>query len=412
MLRSLAALGAGLAFALTGAAVAYDLIAAARLRGLRGRSAPATSATIPVTVFKPVAGVEAELFENLCSFVDQQYPQFQVIFGVARGSDPAIEVIERVMARFPHADLALTVGNGSANGNPKIANLSTMMERAKYDLFAIADADMRVDPSYLSTIVSAFDDPRVGAVTCLYCGEPTGGFASGLGAMYINEQFAPSVLVANLVEPLTYCFGSTMAVRRAVLDEIGGLEALHAYIGDDYLLGKRVSERGYIVGLAPYVARNIVHEPNLRSLLRHELRWARTIRAQRPLGYASLFVTQPLMCAALLLAATSASQPAWIALAAAVSARALLAGAASRAFNVPLAPLWAIPVRDALSAAVWIGGFFAQEVRWRERTYSVGDDGRVATAASASGDSFISRHPRQQQDDKRDRDVAEPQDQS
>lgn len=381
MQRSLAALVAGAGFALTAAAIAYDVIAAARLRTLRKSAAPAAKASSPpVTVLKPVAGIETELFENLCSFVDQQYPQFQVVFGVSHPSDPAIEVIERVIARFRGADLALTVGDGVVNGNPKVANLSTMIERAKYDLLIISDADMRVDPSYLTTIAASFDDPRVGAATCLYCGVPAGGFASTLGAMYINEQFAPSVLIANLVEPLTYCFGSTMAVRRSVLDEIGGLDALSAHIGDDYLLGKLVTERGYTVSLAPFVARNIVHEAGLRSLTRHELRWARTIRAQRPSGYASLVITQPVLCALALLASTRGSSAAWIALAAAVASRIAVAEAASRAFRVPRVPLWALPIRDALTAAVWAGGFFARNVRWRDRRYAIGDGGRVATS--------------------------------
>ncbi len=390
---NLAALGAGLGFAIAAASIAYEIVAWERLRTLQreDRRISRERATQSVTILKPLAGLEAELFENLCSFVDQRYPEFQVVFGVTDPSDPAIDVAERVIAQFPDADVSLAIGDRAAAGNPKIANLSAMIERAKYDVLAIADADMRVDETYLRTIAASFDDPRVGAVTCLYCAQPARNLASTLGAMYINEQFAPSVLVANLVEPLTYCFGSTMAVRRAVLDEIGGLAALSGHIGDDYLLGKLVTERGYRVELAPYVVRNIVYERDMRSLLQHELRWARTIRVQRPTGYASLFLTQPLLCATVGAALTWPSRVAAVLIGSAIVWRVMTARAARRAFGSIDAPAWAIPVRDALTAIVWIGGFFTRNVRWRERSYSVGQDGRVATSRQQMHQNWPSR---------------------
>ncbi len=296
------------------------MLALHRLRTLHRRTDRicAEHGTPPVTILKPLAGLEVELLENLRSFVDQRYPRFQVIFGVTDPADRAVAIVERVMAEFPHADVSIVIGNPASAANPKVANLCAMIGRAKYDLLVIADADMRVDCGYLRTIVASFDDPRVGAATALYCGEAANNVASMLGAMYINEQFVPSVMVAHLLEPLTYCFGSTMAVRRAVLDDIGGLAALSAHIGDDYLLGKLVTDRGYTVALAPNLVRNIVYERNIRALLRHELRWARTIRAQRPSGYASLFLTQPLLCALLLLTFTGGSPAAWTAVAAAL----------------------------------------------------------------------------------------------
>ncbi len=373
MFRNLAALG----FGITVAAIAYEIFAAIRLRTLLRRREDATAARPPVTILKPLAGVEAELYENLCSFVDQDYPEVQVIFGVADASDPAIVVAQRVKDRFPNADISLVTGGGNAYGNPKIGNLCAMMPQVKHGLLVIADADMRVDRAYLAAVVSAFADPAVGAATCLYCGVPVNGFASLLGAMYINEQFAPSVLVANAVEPLTYCFGSTMAVRRNVLDEIGGLAALGAHIGDDYLLGKRVSERGYRVALAPYVVQNIVHERDAGSLLSHELRWARTVAVQRPAGYGSLFVTQPLLCALLLLFIAGPSSASGLAVAAALASRAAVSIAAQRAFPGSRTALWVIPLRDALTAIVWIGGFFTRRVRWREQALSVERDGRL-----------------------------------
>lgn len=381
MRLSLASVGLGLGLAVTGAAVVYELLAATRLRNLRKHTTHAAPrATPPVTILKPLAGNEAELYENLCSFVEQQYPQFQVIFGVAEAGDPAIEIAQRIIARFPGADVSLVVGNGRRAGNPKVANLSAMLPHAKHDLLVISDADMRVDPSYVRAVAAAFDDPIVGAATSAYCGVPEDGLASVLGAMWINHQFTPSALVANLVEPLTYCFGSTMAVRRSVLDEIGGLAALESRIADDYYLGKLVSERGYRVALAPYVVQNIVYERDLRTLLQHELRWARTIRSSRPGSYATLFITQPLLCSTLLLIAARGSTAAWILVASALASRIVLAIEARRAFPRAKTPLRSVPLRDALTALVWIGGFFSRDVRWRDRSYVIDTEGSVTTS--------------------------------
>jgi ceramide glucosyltransferase len=168
-----------------------------------------------------------------------------------------------------------------------------------------------------------------------------------------------------------------MAFRRDVLDEIGGFDALGAHIGDVYLLGKLVSERGYRVALAPYVVRNVVHERSFRSLVLHELRWARTIRAQRPLGYASLLLTQPVLCALILVGATRGSPAGWVAFAAAVASRAIVAVTARNTFTEWQAPLSAVPLRDGITAAVWMAGFFARDVWWRGRSLSVGNEGRL-----------------------------------
>jgi ceramide glucosyltransferase len=344
---------------------------------------PARSEDPGVTVLKPVCGLEPELYENLCSFCDQTYGVFQVIFGVQDPTDPALEVIERVVQRFPTRDLLVAIGKPSstriAGANPKVANLTGMIGHAKYDLLVIADADMRVGTDYLRSIARDFASESVGAVTCLYAGAACTGFESTLAAMQINDQFAPSVLVAVALQRLRFCFGATMAVRHTVLDAIGGLGALASRLGDDYVLGELVSERGLAVRLSSYVVQNVVSEPGLGSLWRHEMRWARTVRAQRPLGYAFLFVTYPLPIALLFLALSpSLALGLSVALVATVL-RVALHYAMRAALDVPGRPQpWLIPLRDALGLGVWIASFFGRSVRWRQRDFTLKAGGEIA----------------------------------
>ncbi len=322
-----------------------------------------------ITILKPIHGLEIELFENLCSFCEQAYPRFEVLFGVQRSDDPAIAVVERVIARYPDRELRLIVHERDAAGNPKIANLQGMIASASYDLFFIADADMRVTPDYLACVAAEFDDARVGAATCLYAGDYRGGVASQLAAMQLNGHFAPSVLVATAGAPPRFCFGSTMAVRRDVLESIGGFAALAPHLADDYMLGALVASKGYRVALSPYVVRNVVFEPALRALFDHELRWARTIRMMRPWGYTLSVVTYPLPFALVWLLFSRGEGPAWLMLAVVLALRCALEVAARAVLRVRTpASWWLLPLRDCLSLAVWASGLGGSIVRWQDRT--------------------------------------------
>jgi len=347
------------------ALVAISRFAAERPKAESGRREGCSG----VTILKPIHGLEAELFENLSSFCDQEDPVYQVLFGVRRSDDPAIEVANRVIARFPDRDLALVIDDRPFAGNPKVANLASMMEHAKYDLIAIADADMRVDRAYLGSIRAEFADARVGGATCLYRGSPRGGLASQLGALHFNDQFAPSVLVATLAGPPRFCMGSTMAVRRDALEAIGGINALAPYLADDYMLGKLLSERGYRIALSRYVVESIVSEPGVGTLAQHELRWARTIRSVQTAGYIFSFVTYPLPFALLWAALRPGDLVAWFALIAIAGLRVTIHDAMQKALAIPdELPVWLLPLRDCLSLGVWAAGLFGNRVNWRNQT--------------------------------------------
>tara|TARA_B100000401_G_scaffold366542_1_gene264776 strand:+ start:119 stop:1276 length:1158 start_codon:yes stop_codon:yes gene_type:complete len=329
-----------------------------------------------VTVLKPLCGDEVELLENLRSFCDQDYPDFQVIFGLSSDKDPAILKVKELMGEFQEHDISLVVDERVHGSNLKISNLLNMLHHAKHDILVVADSDMRVERDYLQVVAATFDDPCVSAATCLYSGTARGGLPSTLGAMFINDWFFPSALIPALRDKLTYCFGATMAARRGAIENIGGFGALANILADDYMLGNFVHRQGQKVALAPYLVRNIVHEPSMRALFLHEVRWARTIKNVKPLSYALSTITEGLflsVAAAVLLSFGGVSG--WlIALPIIIVALLRLAlhlGVCETIKGQGERTPWLIPLRDLLSLSVRISSYFGTTVHWREQVLTV-----------------------------------------
>ena len=332
-----------------------------------------------VTVLKPLCGDEVELLENLRSFCDQDYPDFQVIFGLSSDKDPAILKVKQLMGEFQEHDISLVVDERVHGSNLKISNLLNMLHHAKHDILVVADSDMRVERDYLQVVAATFDDPCVSAATCLYSGTARGGLPSTLGAMFINDWFFPSALIPALRDKLTYCFGATMAARRGAIENIGGFGALANILADDYMLGNFVHRQGQKVALAPYLVRNIVHEPSMRALFLHEVRWARTIKNVKPLSYALSTITEGLflsVAAAVLLSFGGVSG--WlIALPIIIVALLRLAlhlGVCETIKGQGERTPWLIPLRDLLSLGVRISSYFGTTVHWREQVLTVRAD--------------------------------------
>lgn len=364
------------AYAVVLGALAYAAFALSRVGRRRDGSGPAPRP--PISVLKPVCGLDDGLYGNLRSFCEQDYPDHEVLFCAAREEDPAVAVVRRLLSDLPGRNLRLVIGGGTAGANAKASNLANAVPQARHDIIVVADSDMRVGPDYLACVAVPFADPEVGAATCLYKGTGSANLPSRLGAMFINDRFLPSVLVALELEELRYCFGATMAVRRVALEAFGGFATLSAYLADDYMLGKLVTERGWRVALAPYVVENRVHEPDLASLLRHELRWDRTVRTVRPWGHALSFITHTIPVALLGLAGESPSAAGLALLAAAVGLRVLTHRRVHAALGLPGHPTsWLVPLRDLLCFAVWIASFAGRRVHWHAQAFDVAADGRM-----------------------------------
>ncbi len=365
----------------------YMIVATGRVLVFRQKTRHPVSSSnnLPVTVLKPICGMEFELAENLRSFCRQEYAEHQVIFGVREKTDPAIPVIEAVIKEFPDRDISLVVDDQIIGSNYKISNLANMAKTAKHGIFVISDSDMRVSPDYLQRVTAPFGDSKVGATTCLYSGTAAKGLASRLGAMFVNDWFLPSALIPTMFGKLKFCFGATMAVRRNVLEDFGGFPALADFLADDYMLGKFVVDQGYDVALVPYIVENVILEEDLKGVFFHEIRWARTIRSVQPGGYAASITTEifPLSIFAAFGAFTLGASismslmPVTIAL----GMRTILHYAVCRGLtNGKSCGAWLIPVRDMLSFAVRIYSFCGTKVLWREREFVVLADNRLKVA--------------------------------
>jgi len=334
----------------------------------------------PVTLLKPLCGAEPGLYEDLRSFCLQDYPEFQIVFGVRDPADPARAVAEQLAAEFPTLPIKIVVNPQLHGSNWKISNLINMLPHARHDVLVLADSDAFVGPDYLAIVTAPLRDAGVGLVTCIYRGLPTPRIWSRLGAMYINEWYVPSVLLARLFGHQGYVSGQTICLRRDTLQAIGGLESLANHLADDYQLGERVRALGLRIELSPYVVTGEHHEPSLHSATRHELRWMRTIRVLRPMSFCFMFVTfsLPLAAFGLALGAVDVSlrAEAGSLFAVAVISRLALHFLPRLQGRQPLlADFWLLPARDLLVVWVWWRSFFTSRVTWRGNEFAVDAEG-------------------------------------
>jgi ceramide glucosyltransferase len=361
-------------------AAIYTLIAllGALLRPRRATAWPA-AATLPgVTILKPLCGAEPQLYECLHSFCSQAWPQLQIVLGVRDPADPAVAVARRLQHEFPKLDLALVLDGTHHGSNAKVSNLINIMAIAKHDYLIIADSDIRVGPDYVRGVVAPLLDEAVGIVTCPYVGRPLPDLWSQLGAQFINGWFVPSVFVAALFGSRAFAFGATIALRRKVLEAIGGLPAIADQLADDYRLGELTRELGLRTVLSNVVVETVVEERSLQDLIGHELRWLRTIKAVRPVGYSLAFVTFALPVALIGTLICGLARPALLAL----GVTTLLRLAMHLFWSAPRdrsvwTRLWAVPLHDCVLFAVWWWGFLGQRVNWRQTSFHLAQDGSV-----------------------------------
>jgi ceramide glucosyltransferase len=334
-------------------------------------AAPAPRRALPpVTLLKPLYGDEPLLEQALDSVCGQDYPDFQVVFGVQDAADPAIAVVHRMQRRYPHIEIDLVIDATPHGSNRKVANLINMLPAAHHDLLVIADSDLHCAPDYLARIVAGFDEPGVGLVTTLYAGLAANDtLAARLGASAINHGFLPGALMSRDLGRQD-CLGATMALRRETLAAVGGLQALVDHLADDNVLGQKVRALGLGIRIAATVPATTVPETTLPQLFRHELRWARTILSLVPLAFVLSSIQFPLFWAAL---AWVLSGNAWVGLLlpASWAVRALAARGIDRALGLvrqglasPV-PVLLLPLRDAFSIAVVLASYASDKVEWR-----------------------------------------------
>lgn len=375
----------GPAFAiLAGAGSAYTLAAVFLLHRFARKPRPEPTRFPGITILKPLHGAEPELEENLNSFCRQDYPgHSQIVFGVRDPGDPAIEVVRRLQAAHPAADLALVIDPKQHGANGKISNLVNMTPAIRHELVVLADSDIRVAADYLRCIAGALEQPGIGLVTCLYRGVAGGGFWSRIAAMGINYHFLPSVLVGLGLGRADPCFGSTMALRRESLEAIGGFAAFVNHLADDHAIGEAVRREAGRIAVPRMIVDHICRERGAGEMLRQELRWARTLRLLDPAGFFGSAVTHPLPFALLALAAVPGAPWGPGAILLALLSRLLLQSQVDRVIGNAEGKggsLWLGPLRDLLSFAVFVASHFTDAVTWRGQRFRVNRDGTLIPA--------------------------------
>jgi len=360
----------------------FGLAAVVRFfRHARRRWGALADHTPPVTVLKPLRGPGIDLFANLESFCRQDYPDYQIVFGVADPDDPAAEIVRRLQRAFPDRDLVLSIGE-RVTPNAKIGNLIHMLEHARHDVLILSDGDIRVRPDYLRTMVRPLQSPRVGLSTCLYRGRGQFGLPSVIESLLINADFVPMAMIGNWIGIHT-AYGASIAVRREALDAIGGFPAIADYLADDYELGNRVAKAGYELAVLPYVVETILDATSLRDVWRHQLRWARTYRTVEPTGWLAAVVTFSTTWSLLFWLAVGGAPIAAKVLGAALGCRFLLLGTLTALLRERETPLyfWLVPLKDIALSVIWLASWLGRDVEWSGRRFRVQPDGRLLPLA-------------------------------
>ncbi|HYR03660.1 MAG TPA: bacteriohopanetetrol glucosamine biosynthesis glycosyltransferase HpnI [Syntrophobacteria bacterium] len=360
--------------------LAYALFTLWCGRAFFSRRREAADHTPPVTILKPVKGVDAGSFENFASFCRQDYPNYQIVFACASENDPVISVIRKLIVAYPSHDIGLVVDGRVFGSNYKVCNLMNAFPMAKHDIIIVCDSDIRVGEGYLRAVCAPFADPGIGLVTSLYRTSSFQGVPCAIEAMGFTAEMVPNVMVARKLEGLSFSLGASMAVRREALEQIGGFRALVDYLADDYQLGNKIYRAGWRLALSDYRVESVMHRAPLANILSRQLRWARTVRVCRPRGYFASVITQPFPAACLALLVAGCAPAGLAAVGLLYLLRSLVALVYSRAFlrdNIFPRWLWLLPVRDGIAFVTWGLAFLGNRVHWRGHWYRLLPGGRI-----------------------------------
>lgn len=366
-----------LSVALYGVAIMGVFVLAAQILAWNSwpRREPRAAQLPPISILKPLFREGPRLYECLRSFCTQDYPVYEVVFGVQDPEDPAIEIVRRLQAEFPDRALTLVIDPTRHGGNAKVGNLANLMSRVRHDILVLADADILVGTDYLQCLAGPVQDAKVGIVTCLYRAAPLDRLWDRIGALFIQDWFVPQVLLAKTLGSSDFAFGATIALRRETLTAVGGFGALAAQLADDYQLGARARALGLRTVLSSYLVETVVDEPRFADLAAHQLRWLRTIRLINPWGYFFSGVTfgLPIAVAAALIADQGSM---WGLAFLAMILRLVLHSEASRRLGARRR-FGLVPLADALLCGLWVAGLLGRKVRWGGAVLAVGDDGSI-----------------------------------
>jgi ceramide glucosyltransferase len=366
--------------ALTAGAAIYSLLSIfAALRFLAMRR-PAPSSLEPISILKPLAGLDLGLESNLRTCFEQDYPAFEILFAVRDAEDPSIAIVQKLRDEYPNVPTRLLIVGEPPYPNAKVFSLDCMLAAAANDLVVMSDSDIRVDRHLLRTVAAEFQNPELGIATCPYRAVAGPSFWSRIEAIGMNTEFLAGILVARMLEGMHFAVGPTIAARRSALASIGGFDRLKDYLAEDFVMGKFAAEAGHGVILSSCVVEHHIGGTDFVHNAAHRLRWTRSTRRSRPWGYAGQLFTMPLPLA---IALVSIDASYWPFALAAVAIHFIAAYVVSaRVLGVRLNWLL-LPVEDLAVFCFWVAGFFGKTIIWRGRRYRLHPDGRFSLITAA-----------------------------
>ncbi|MGA2595548.1 MAG: glycosyltransferase [Bryobacteraceae bacterium] len=364
---------AGLACILAGSLVYCVLVLLAVRDYLGGRALPECSAPPPISVLKPIDGLSLGLADSLRSFFTQDYRDFDLLFAVRSLDDPAVAVVRQLQSEFPQIPSRLIVTGEPPYLNAQVYSLGRLLAEARNDLVVMSDSDIRVGNTFLTMAAAEFADEKIELASCPFRTIGGPGLWSVLAAEGLNTESLGGPLVARLIDRVNFAIGSTIIVRKAVLNAVGGIESFKDYLADDFMLGKAAAERGFGVILSRNIVERRIGSGDMRSNFNRRLRWNRCTRRSHPAGYAGQLFMHTLPIAIL----TVIAQPSWwFILIPAIVLRGLAAWSTSKTvLGVP--PNWPrVAMQDLLNCVFWIVGFFGNTIVWRGHKYRLLSGGR------------------------------------
>jgi ceramide glucosyltransferase len=332
-------------------------------------SACSTQDLPPVSILKPLKGTDPDIYESFRSHCLQDYPEYEIVFGVSDVGDPAVASVQQLQRECSERSIQLVVCPNRLGANVKVSNLEQMVRIARYEHLIVNDSDIRVEPDYLRRVIAPLTKSRVGMVTCLYRGIASSTLSSRMESLGISTDFCAGVLAARQLEGgLHFGLGSTLAFRRSDLERIGGFKSIVDFLADDYELGRRIAGLGLKVQLSDVVVETHLPAYNLQGFLAHQLRWNRGVRDSRLGGYIGLVTTFGILWSLLNLIAARAAPWSWAVLGTVVLLRlavALVVGKSVLCDSQVVKYLWLLPVRDLAAVALWMASFVGHTVTWR-----------------------------------------------
>ena len=345
----------------------------------------------PVSLLKPVHGLEVRLKENIESFFHLDYPQYEILFAADTEDNTALGVVREVCARYPQIRTRVIVTGRPPWPNPPAYSFYRMTELAAHDILVTSDSDVEVQPNYLREVVPPLLDPGVGMLTCVYRGKNVGGFWSAVHAIGMSVEMTAGVVTANLLEGMKFGLGPTIVVRRDALEKIGGYSVLGDYFANDFVIGNLIEKAGYRVVLSRHVIDHVVAPMTFRRVWQNQARWAKSTRWSRPWGHLGSGLTFAMPYGLLGFLAAAAMGRVWLAvalLAAAIVNRAIESWAIGwgitrdpRARNA----LWLFPIRDLLGFVVWCASYVGKQTVWRDIDYVLAGEGRIVARQTPPG---------------------------